>query len=353
MKTINAALLSYGMSGHVFHAPFIHLHPGFALLGAWERSTRKIQQHYPEVQSYASMEAILEDQQVDLVVVNTPTLTHYDYAKKALQAGKHVVVEKAFTSTTDEAIELKNIADKMGLKLAVFQNRRWDSDFSTVKQVIEQGLIGDVVEANFGFLRYAPQLSPKAHKEKPSGGAGILKDLGPHVIDQALLLFGMPQSVFADIAITRPHSEVDDYFDLLLGYEGFRVHLKGGYFFREPGASYVVHGSRGSFRKSRGDVQEEQLKAGMKPDDPQYGIEPESEEGLLHTVLDGKTIRKNIHTLPGDYKAYYEAVYQSIANHRPEPVSAQDGVNVMQIIDAAFASAKQGRRISIDQGTVD
>ena len=348
MKTISAALLSYGMSGQVFHAPFIHLHPGFTLLGSWERSAKKIQQHYPEVTSYASLEAVLSDERVDMVVVNTPNHTHYIYAKKVLEAGKHAVVEKAFTATTDQAIELKNIADKKGLKLFVCQNRRWDSDFGIVRRVIEQGLIGDVVEANFGFLRYAPELSPKAHKETPSEGAGILKDLGPHLIDQALFLFGMPLSVFADIAITRPHSEVDDYFDLSLIYQRFRVHLKGGYFFREPGPSYVIHGTRGTFTKSRGDVQEDQLKSGMQPDHPDYGREPDSEEGFLHTELDGKIIREHVRTPAGDYKIFYEGIYQAIVNDQAPPVSAQDGVRIMKIIEAAIDSDRTGMRIAID-----
>ncbi|WP_258103130.1 Gfo/Idh/MocA family oxidoreductase [Marinoscillum sp. MHG1-6] len=346
MKNINAALLSFGMSGHVFHAPFIHLHPGFTLLGAWERTTKKIQEFYPEVKSYESKEAVLDDPNVDLVVVNTPTYTHYEYTKKVLEAGKHAVVEKAFTTTTQEAEELRDLAKSKGLKLCVFQNRRWDSDFKTVKEVIQNGMIGEVVEATIGFLRYNPNLSPKTHKEKPSPGAGIMKDLGPHVIDQALDLFGMPKSVFADIAITRKDSEVDDYFDILLKYDAFRVHIKGGYFFREMGPSYILHGTKGSFLKSRGDVQEDQLKLNKKPDDDDYGIEPVVEEGLLHTEIEGKVIRKNIPTHTGNYKDYYEGVYQAIANGEPEPVTAQDGVNVMKIIDAAFESAEHKKVIS-------
>jgi len=347
MTRINTALLSYGMSGQIFHAPFINVHPGFSLLGCWERSAKNIQQQFPQVKSYESLASVLADNQVDLVVVNTPTSTHFDYAREALLAGKHVVVEKAFTTTTNEAVELKRIAEKNGLKLAVFQNRRWDSDFCTVKEVLERGLLGDVIEANFGFLRYAPALSPKAHKEMPSAGAGILKDLGPHVIDQANCLFGMPNSVFADIAVTRPGSQVDDYFSLWLYYGQCRVLLKGGYFFREPGASYILHGTKGSFSKSRADVQEDQLKAGIKPDAPDYGIEPESEQGLLHTELNGSIIRENIPTSPGNYMQYYEGAYQSIVHDQCAPVSAQDGINVMRIIDAALESAKSGRRIDI------
>ncbi len=347
MTNINAALLSFGMSGKVFHAPFLHLHPGFTLLGSWERSTKAIADQYPGTHSYDSLEAVLADDRIELVVVNTPTYTHYEYAKAALNAGKHVIVEKAFVGCTAEAVELQALARAQGLKLAVFQNRRWDSDFKTVQNVVRQGLLGDIVEASIAFARYTPQLSPKTHKEKPSAGAGIIKDLGAHVIDQALCLFGMPRSVFADIATTRADSQVDDYFDILLKYDKTHVHVKGGYFFREPTPSFAFFGTKGTFLKSRADVQEDQLKAGMKPNDPQYGVEPDTEQGLLHTEVEGKVIRENIQTLPGDYKEYYEAVYQSLTNDLPEPVTAQDGVNVMRIIDAAFESAEQGEVIDL------
>ncbi|MFT6865913.1 MAG: scyllo-inositol 2-dehydrogenase (NADP+) [Cyclobacteriaceae bacterium] len=347
MKIINAALLSYGMSGQVFHAPFLNLHPGFNLLGSWERSKKWIQMDYPSTRSYQSLEDVLADDQVELVIVNTPTYSHYEYAKKALEAGKHVVVEKAFTTTTDEAMELRDLAKAKNLKLAVFQNRRWDSDFKTVKEVVDKGMIGEVVEATIGFMRYSPALSPKTHKEKPSPGAGIIKDLGAHVIDQALCLFGMPKSVFADIGITRAHSEVDDYFDILLSYDQAHVHVKGGYFYREPGPSFVIHGTKGSFLKSRADVQEDQLKAGKRPSDQGYGIEPVSEEGLLHTEKNGKLIWEKIKTHKGDYMAYYEGVYQSIANDGVEPVTSQEGVNSMKVIEAAFESATKGVRVVI------
>lgn len=342
MKTINTALLSFGMSGYVFHAPFIDLHPGFNLVGSWERTTKKIQSKYPSTRSYESLEAVLEDRSVELVIVNTPTYTHFEFAKKALEAGKHLVVEKAFTTTTEEAIELNKLASQKGLKIAVFQNRRWDSDFLTVKEVVQKGLVGDIVEVTFGFLRFAPELSPKAHKEDPSGGSGIVKDLGPHVIDQAIHLFGMPQSVFADIGVTRPNSQVDDYFDMLLSYPNKRVHIKAGYYFNEPGPSYIIHGQKGTFLKMRGDVQEDQLKADMKPNDPAYGIESPELEGVLHT----ETISK-VPSHKGDYRIFYAGVHDALVSDLPMPVTAEDGINVMKIIDAAFESHQKGVKVSV------
>ncbi|UEG49931.1 Gfo/Idh/MocA family oxidoreductase [Ferruginibacter lapsinanis] len=335
---IKTALLSFGMSGRVFHAPFISLHPGFQLMGAWERSTKAIQQHYPDTRSYQTLEELLADETIELVIVNTPTYSHYEYAKKALLADKHIVVEKAFTTTVEEAIELKILAEKQHKKIAVFQNRRWDSDFKTVQKVITDGLLGELNEAEIHFDRYNLALSPKQHKEVPGPGAGILKDLGPHLIDQALCLFGMPQSLFADIRITRKESSVDDWFDILLYYPSFRIRLKAGYIVKEPLPSYIFHGTKGSFLKSRADIQEPNLLAGMKPNLTDWGTEPASEQGLLHIEKDGTSIREKIPSLQGNYYDYYDEVYKGLTKSLPMPVSADDGINVMRIIEAAITS---------------
>jgi predicted dehydrogenase len=337
MRKIKTALLSYGMSGKVFHAPFLELHPGFELMGAWERSAKLIQIDYPNVKSYPTIEALLEDD-VELVIVNTPTATHYEFAKKVLLSGKNIVVEKAFTTTVAEAEELKQLAESKTLKLSVFQNRRWDSDFKTVKNIMSEGVLGDIVEAEFHFDRYNPLLSPKIHKETVNSGSGILKDLGPHLIDQALHLFGMPKSVFADIRITRNSSLVDDYIDILLYYGDFRVRLKAGFFVREPIPAYVIHGKKGSFLKQRGDLQEDALKLGEKPNITTWKSENEGNEGILHTEINGAVIYKKVPTLLGNYYDYFDGVYQSIAANYVEPVTAQDGINVMRIIEAAFES---------------
>lgn len=346
MKKIKAALLSYGMSGRVFHAPFLELHDGFELTGSWERSKKLIQADYPGVKSYSSIEELLADD-IDLVVVNTPVETHYEYAKKALLAGKHALVEKAFTTTAAEAEELDAIAKEKNLKLTVYQNRRWDSDFMTVKQVVDQNLLGDVVEAEFHFDRYNPSLSPKIHKETANAGAGVVKDLGPHIIDQALHLFGYPEAVHGDIRITREHSLVDDWFDITLYYPEKRVRLKAGFFVREAVPAYVVHGKKGSFLKQRGDIQEDVLKTGAKPNRNDWGTEPKDKEGLLHTEINGEEVRKNIPTLQGNYYALFDGVYQSITENKTEPVTAEDGIKTMKVIDAAFASSEQKKIIQL------
>lgn len=337
MQKIKTALLSYGMSGKIFHAPFLELHAGFDLTGSWERSKKLIQQDYPNVKSYASFEELLSDD-VDLVIVNTPVDTHFEYAKRVLLAGKHAIVEKAFTTTSAEAEELHRIAKEQGVKLAVYQNRRWDSDFKTVKKIVQEGTLGKLVEAEFHFDRYNPLLSAKTHKETTNNGAGILKDLGPHLIDQALHLFGYPTAVFADIRITRENSVVDDWIDISLFYADFRVRLKSSFFVREPIPSFIVHGKKGSFLKPRGDVQENELIDGKKPNISSWGTEDEGLQGILHTQIDGKPFRQKIATLQGNYIHFFEGVYESIIYNKQEPVTAQDGIMTMQIIEAAIES---------------
>lgn len=347
MKKIKAALLSYGMSGKVFHAPFLELHPGFELLGSWERSSKNIQSDYPNTISYSSFEAILEDQSIDLVVVNTPIDSHFEYTKKVLLAGKHALVEKAFTATHAQAKELDSLAKEKGLKLFVFQNRRWDSDFKTVKKILDDKLLGDIVEAEIHYDRYNPDLSPKKHKESANSGSGILRDLGPHIIDQALTLFGLPNAVFADVRYTREHTIVEDCFDILLYYPDFRVRLKAGFFVREPLPSYIFHGKKGSFLKQRGDIQEDELKLNKKPNLDNWGTEPKTKEGILHTAINGVIIRDNVPTLQGNYYDFFDGVYQSLVAGVVEPVSAQDGIYVMQIIEAAILSNHQKSIINL------
>ena len=340
MSIINTALLSYGMSGRVFHAPFLELHAGFNLAGCWERSTKRINERYPSITSHDSLDELLENPSIELVVVNTPTLTHYEYTKKVLESGKHAVVEKAFAGSADEALELRNLARQKGLKLAVFQNRRWDSDFLSIRKILQDGVLGDIVEANLAYQRFDPNLSPKRHKEEPSSGSGIVKDLGPHVIDQALVLFGLPQAVFADIAVTRADSKVDDYFDILLIYNDKRVHLKGGYFFKRPLHEFTLFGRKGCFLKRRSDVQELQLDAGISPSDPVYGVEPGGSEGHLYTDAVDEPV--SVPAPPGNYMAFYDGIFRSLTEDRKESVTAEDGIRVMRVIDAAFQSHRDG-----------
>jgi len=347
MQPINTAICSFGMSGWVFHAPFISTNPGFHFYAVWERSKNLAQEKYPNVKVYRTLEEMLADQSVELVVVNTPNATHYDYTKQALLAGKHVICEKPFTVTVAQAEELIQLAVTQHKKLSVFQNRRYDSDYKTIKSVLDQKLLGDIVEAEFHFDRYKEELSPKLHKETATPGTGSLYDLGSHLIDQALQLFGMPQALFADIAAMRPISQVDDYFELLFYYPSSRVRIKASYQVREALPGYVIHGSKGTFIKPKTDMQEAQLQSGMLPTEDGYGTEPETEKGLLHTEVEGKIIREYIPSLKGNYTDYYEGMYQAIRNNKQVPVTAEDGMKVIRIIEAAFQSSKERRVIDL------
>ncbi len=347
MQQINTAICSFGMSGRVFHAPFISTHNGFNLYAVWERTKNEAAQIYPHVITYHTLEELLADEAVELIVVNTPNTTHFDFTKQALLAGKHVICEKPFTVTVAQAQELISLAASKQKILSVFQNRRYDSDYKTIQSILNEKLLGNIVEAEFHFDRFKDALSPKLHKETAGAGTGALYDLGAHLIDQALQLFGMPHAVFADIAAMRPISQVDDYFELLYYYPTFRVRIKGSYQVREALPGYIIHGSKGSFIKPKTDVQEAQLQAGLLPTDTDYGIEPETEQGLLHTEIGGKIIKKNIPSLRGNYMAYYEGMYQAIRNNAAVPVPAEDGMKVIKIIEAAFKSSSEKRVIEL------
>lgn len=346
MRVIRAAVCSFGLSGKVFHAPFLDIHPGFSFYAVWERSKDLAKPLYPEIKVFRTYEEMLTDSAIDLVIVNTPSYTHYEYAKQALLAGKNVIVEKPFTATVAQAEELVKLANEKKLQLFVFQNRRYDSDFRTVKKIINEGQLGEIVEAEIHYDRFNGALSPKAHKETPGPAVGVVYDLGSHLIDQAICLFGMPDTVFADIFTMRSGSQVDDYLEILLYYPSLRVRLKSTYFAKEP-QGYIIHGRKGSFIKSRADMQEATLQSGQKPSKIGWGIEPENERGILHYEKDGKTIREQVETLTGNYFDYYDDVYKALTDENSAAVTGEDGWKVIKIIEAAYQSNKEKRIVDI------
>ncbi|MEP7165489.1 MAG: Gfo/Idh/MocA family oxidoreductase [Ferruginibacter sp.] len=344
-SVINTALCSFGMSGLVFHAPFIQAHPGFNLYAVWERSKKTAGGIYPGIISFDTIDSMLADEAIDLVIVNTPNHTHFEFAKKALRAGKHVLVEKSFTVTVSEAEELIDIATTMKRQLAVFQNRRYDSDFKTVKKIVEEGSLGDIIEAEFHFDRFKPALSLKQHKESAIPGSGLLHDLGPHLIDQALFLFGMPLSVFGFLKTVRPGSLVNDYFDISLFYPMLMVRLKASLLVKEPIPAYTLHGTKGSFIKQRADIQEDILKNGQRPGTNDWGTEPAASSGVLTLNVNGGTTRAKVETLQGNYMEFYNDLHEAITKGKKLPVPAQDGLDVMRVIEAALASDETKRVI--------
>lgn len=344
---IQTALCSFGMSGKVFHAPFLHTNPKFNLYGVWERTKILAEKIYPDIKTFRSYQEMLEDKEIELVIVNTPNSTHYEFASQALEAGKHIIVEKPFTVHSAEARELISLAEDNHLKLSVYQNRRYDSDYKVIKKVLQEGLLGEVVEAEFRFDRFKDKPSAKVHKETPGPGTGTLYDLGAHLIDQALQLFGMPEQIFADINKVRLFTEVDDYFELILFYNKKRVRLKSTYLARETVPEYIIHGTAGSFIKSRTDAQEDNLVAGKLPRGEDWGAEKESERGLLHVKQGEEIIRKKIQGERGNYHEYYNVLYAAIRKGGAVPVTGEEGLRVIEIIEAAYESHQKGCKVRI------
>jgi predicted dehydrogenase len=250
------------------------------------------------------------DNDLQLIIVNTPTYLHYSHVKTALESGKNVLVEKPFTTRVSEAEELTALAKSKNLHLSVYQNRRYDGDYRAVKKVVDDQLLGDLREVEIRYDRYRPSFGGKQHKEGDLAGAGILYDLSPHLVDQALQLFGWPQALFADIWKMRDDVQAKDYFEILFYYEKLRVRLKATCIARQTVPAYILHGMKGSFLQERSDAQEQQLLAGDTPSQESWAAAPSHPDGLLHTELNGQVIRKNQTSSPGNYMGYFDDLYK-------------------------------------------
>lgn len=347
-ELVNMALVGYGLAGQAFHAPIITEVPGLYLKTVVERHGNKSKVRYPWIQVAGSVEEVLADSEIQLIVVATPNSTHYELARQALEAGKHVVVDKPFTPTSQEAIQLIDLAHKNNRVLSVFQNRRWDGDFLTVKRVVENSALGSLIEYESHYDRFVNYLRPNTWKEEEKPGTGILYDLGSHLIDQALVLFGLPQAVRGDLRRQRPQSQIDDSFEVGLYYDsGLKVTLKGSMLVREIGPRYILHGQEGSFVKYGLDPQEERLKAGLSPvGDPQWGVDAEMDWGILNTQVDGLHFRGKVETLTGDYRSYYQNIYEAIVQGKELEVKPEDGYNVIRVIERAMQSHREGKTVA-------
>jgi len=345
---IKTGLCSYGMSGRIFHAPFIESHPGFELSAIVERTKDESKARYPNTRILRSIDDLLKDDSIELIVVNTPIQTHFEFVSAALKAGKNVVVEKPFTVDAKEAQALDDLAKEKGLLLSVYQNRRYDGDYYSIRDVVNQGLLGEIVEVEMRFDRYRLHFSGKTHKEGSLRGAGVLHDLGAHLIDQALQLFGWPEQVFGDIRILRG-GEVgaNDYFEVLLYYPRLRARIKSTVVARESDHAYVLHGLKGSFLQSRSDMQETKLDKGAVPTIEPWYPAPTQPDGILHTEINGEVVRKETTSGAGNYMGYYDDVYKCLKEGKPNPVPASDAVKTMKIIDAALESAAKGRLVAV------
>ncbi|WP_321331441.1 Gfo/Idh/MocA family oxidoreductase [uncultured Bacteroides sp.] len=349
MDIIKTGLAAYGMSGQVFHAPFIHANQHFELCKIVERDKELSKEQYPQANIVRSFDELLQDKALKLIIVNTPDSTHYEYALKALQAGKNVVVEKPFTTTTPQAEELIALAQEKNLMLSVYQNRRWDADFLAVKEIINKGILGRLVEFESTFARYRNFIKPNTWKETGEAGGGLTYNLGAHLIDQALQLFGMPKAIYADIATMRTGGIVDDYFFIHFLRPALapslKLSLKASYLMCNAEPRFVLHGTLGSFVKRGVDKQEAALLIGEKPDQLHWGEENEQEWGLLHTQINGKEICQKYPSPAGNYGAFYENIYEHIYLHQTLETDARGVLNVIKIIEAAYQSSKEERVI--------
>jgi scyllo-inositol 2-dehydrogenase (NADP+) len=335
-KEIVTGIMAYGMSGKVFHAPFINAHPGFKLHAITERNKKQAQEDYPGIISYNSIEDLINDPQIELVIINTPNYTHFDYASQCLNAGKHILVEKPFTPTSAEAKVLFELAEQVDRKIFFYQNRRWDSDFSVVKEVIESGRLGKLNEVHFRYDRYRTAIGAKTFKEEPMVASGLMYDLGPHLLDQAISIFGKPVSFHKILGKNRENTKVDDYFSIHLSYpDSVNVFVHANLLLADPLPAFVVHGAKGSLHKKRADIQEEQLLSGMKLTDSEYGFEADGNEGKL-TLVDeaGNKTTQYIPSLRGSYLPLFDAIYQCVVNNLPYPVSQDDVITQLEILEA-------------------
>ncbi|MCD0280961.1 oxidoreductase [Xanthomonas melonis] len=340
-KPFNLAVVGYGYVGRTFHAPLIAATPGLRLHSVVSSKPQLAQADFPDVTVIADLATALADPALDAVVLATPNQTHAPFALQALAAGKHVLVDKPFTLDADQARAVMQAAATAGRIVSVFQNRRWDADFLTVRRLIDEGLLGEVVEFHSHFDRYRPQVRDR-WRESDIPGAGLWYDLGPHLLDQAVQLFGAPQAIAADLLPQRSQARSDDYFHVTLHYPRLRAILHAGSLVADNRLRFAVHGSRGSYLKHGLDTQEDQLRAGRRPGTVGWGVDPlpgtltrVDEEGRMHTHQPDNQ--------PGDYRQCYAAFRDALAGNGPAPVSATDAVQLMQLLELARRSATTGQ----------
>jgi len=326
---IRVGLIGYGLAGRLFHEPFIRVSSRLELTGVLTSRDHQMQ--------VSLLDELLE--RADLIVVASPNDMHFPLAKAALDQGKHVVVDKPFTVTLEEADELVALAIRREQLLSVFHNRRWDGDFLTVERVLPD--LGEVLLFEANWDRFRPDIK-RGWREEPGPGTGLLSDLGPHLIDQALRLFGWPDAVTADIQAQREGARVDDYFDITLHYGRMRACLRSSSLAAAPRPRFAIQGTSGSFVKPGLDPQEAQLKAGLRPGDVGFG---ESDEVGSFVRPDGTVTP--IPTERGDYLGFYDAIAAAILDGEPVPVPAADARDGILLIDLARRASAVGQRLQV------
>lgn len=341
---IRVGVIGYGYASKTFHAPLIAGTAGMALAAISSSDESKVKADWPNVDVVADPKRLFNDPNIDLIVIPTPNDTHFPLAKAALEAGKHVVVDKPFTVTLSQARELDALARSYGRLLSVFHNRRWDSDFLTLKALLADGALGEVAYFESHFDRFRPQVRDR-WREQGGPGSGIWYDLAPHLLDQAINLFGLPVSLTVDLAQLRPGAQSTDYFHAVLTYPQRRVVLHGTLLAAAESARYIVHGTRGSYVKYGLDPQEERLKSGARLPQEDWGYD--MRDGVL-TRIDGETQKEETWlTLPGNYPAYYAAIRDALMGGGENPVPASQAIRIMELIELGIESAKHRATLSL------
>ncbi len=345
MKKIKTALIGYGLSGSVFNGPILKCHEGFEVHAIFVRDNSKTQtaQHdFPNALITSDMDQIIQNPEIEFVVLCTPNIQHVELGIQMLTAGKHLLIEKPFTVTVEEGESLIALAKSKNLKLGVYHNRRFDGDFLTLQTIVQNKSLGRLTAYESHFDRYRPAFKDNSWREKNIPGSGVLYDLGSHLIDQALCLFGMPQELYADLAKERL-GEADDAFELILYYPELKVTLKASALIKEPTPRFALYGTEGAYVKYGMDPQEEALKAGTLPNTPHWG----EEETSAYGILNHGTTKEYIPTLSGSYPSFYQSVYNAIVTGSDMPVTGEDGLRVIRIIEAALKSNISKARVSL------
>ncbi|MEH6628039.1 MAG: oxidoreductase [Motiliproteus sp.] len=342
MKPISTALIGFGFSATTFHLPFIQAMKEFRLSAISSSQTARVREELPGVETYNTAAAMISNSDAELVVITAPNETHFPLAKLALEQGKHVILEKPFVCTTAEGEALIAIAEQQERLLSVYHNRRWDGDFLTLKQLHGSGRLGHIHRFESHFDRFRPQVRDR-WREQPGPGTGIWFDLGPHLVDQALQLFGSPDGVTARCLALRDGSEVCDYFHVQLHYPSLEVILASSPYCAGPNLRFQLQGSNGDFRKFGLDPQEARLIAGTQPIDEGWAQENREDFGTLYGPEGSETIT----SLCGGYQHYYQGVAEALRNGTANPVLAAEALAVIRIIELAEVSSREGRTLRV------
>jgi scyllo-inositol 2-dehydrogenase (NADP+) len=347
MPMIEVGLIGFGLAGSAFHAPVIRAVPGLHLAAILQRSGNQAAEKYPDVRIVRSLGELLSMAEIRLIVIATPNDTHYSLALNCLEAGRDVVVDKPFTTTVEEAVSLAQFAKSAKRLLTVYQNRRYDGDFQAIRQVVEAGTLGRIVRFETTYDRFRPQLKPGAWREIVGPGSGILFDIAPHLIDHAMVLFGLPEAVTANVRIERENAVADDAFDITLHYpRGMRAVLRSSILAAAPRPRFVLFGTQGGFVKQSFDPQENNLRRGFIPTDTAWSAEPEEKWGIL-TVPSGEAFTgQRIPPAACDYRDYYANVRDAILGKAKLAVTPEWSVDVMRLLVLARESSEQRRTLS-------